>query len=150
MGLALLWGILLVVAGGVFCYFKLGQLEDPEFSVKTAVITTTYPGASAEVVAATVGIPIEQAVNGVEGSVYMSSTSSSDGSYTLTITFDVGTNLNTAVALVQNLVQVVAPPTVQPTATPVAPQIVSVSLLVVVGAEIGRRIAERRLGAIEL
>ena len=50
------------------------------------------------------GIPIEQAVNGVEGSIYMSSTSASDGSYTLTITFEVGTNLNTAVSLVQNLV----------------------------------------------
>ena len=42
------FGILLILAGGVFCYFQLGQLEDPEFSVKTAVITTTYPGASAE------------------------------------------------------------------------------------------------------
>lgn len=42
------FGVLLIVAGGVFCYFQLGQLEDPEFSVKTAVITTTYPGASAE------------------------------------------------------------------------------------------------------
>lgn len=42
------FGIVLIVAGGVFCYFQLGQLEDPEFSVKTAVITTTYPGASAE------------------------------------------------------------------------------------------------------
>ncbi|MFI4874582.1 MAG: efflux RND transporter permease subunit, partial [Blastopirellula sp. JB062] len=42
------FGVLLVIAGGIFCYFQLGQLEDPEFSVKTAVITTTYPGASAE------------------------------------------------------------------------------------------------------
>ena len=42
------FGILLILAGGMFCYFQLGQLEDPEFSVKTAVITTTYPGASAE------------------------------------------------------------------------------------------------------
>lgn len=42
------FGILLILAGGTFCYFQLGQLEDPEFSVKTAVITTTYPGASAE------------------------------------------------------------------------------------------------------
>ncbi len=42
------FGIVLIMAGGTFCYFQLGQLEDPEFSVKTAVITTTYPGASAE------------------------------------------------------------------------------------------------------
>lgn len=41
------FGVFLILAGGVFCYFQLGQLEDPEFSVKTAVITTTYPGASA-------------------------------------------------------------------------------------------------------
>jgi len=70
----------------------------------TIQVTARYPGASAEVVANTVGIPIEQAVNGVESSIYMSSTSASDGSYTLTITFDVGTTLNTSVALVQNLV----------------------------------------------
>ena len=50
------------------------------------------------------GIPIEQAVNGVENSLYMSSASGSDGSYALTITFDVGTDLNTSLALVQNLV----------------------------------------------
>ncbi|WP_044303787.1 efflux RND transporter permease subunit [Rhodopirellula sallentina] len=42
------FGIALIILGGVFCYFQLGQLEDPEFSVKTAAITTTYPGASAE------------------------------------------------------------------------------------------------------
>ena len=41
------FGIAIILVGGVFCYFQLGQLEDPEFSVKTAVITTTYPGASA-------------------------------------------------------------------------------------------------------
>ena len=63
-----------------------------------------YPGASAEVIANTVGIPIEQAVNGVEGSIYMSSTSSSSGNYTLTVTFAVGTNLNAALTLVQNMV----------------------------------------------
>ncbi|MDY0039167.1 MAG: efflux RND transporter permease subunit, partial [Desulforhabdus sp.] len=57
-----------------------------------------------EVVAATIGVPIEQAVNGVEGSIYLSSTSSSDGSYSLTITFEVGTDLNTSLALVQNQV----------------------------------------------
>ena len=63
-----------------------------------------YPGASAEVIANTVGIPIEQAVNGVEGSIYMSSTSSSSGNYTLTVTFAVGTDLNAALTLVQNMV----------------------------------------------
>ena len=76
----------------------------PQIVPPTIQVTTSYPGASADVVAKTIGVPIEQAVNGVEGAIYMSSTSGSDGSYTLTITFDVGTNLNTSLALVQNLV----------------------------------------------
>ena len=76
----------------------------PEIVPPTIQVTTMYPGASAEVIANTVGIPIEQAVNGVEGSIYMSSTSSSSGNYTLTVTFAVGTNLNAALTLVQNMV----------------------------------------------
>ncbi len=89
---------------GMICFYILPVAQYPNVVPPTIQVTTRYPGASAEVVAATVGIPIEQAVNGVEGCLYMSSTSASDGSYTLTVTFDVGTNLNTAVALVQNLV----------------------------------------------
>ena len=89
---------------GLVCFYNLPVAQYPPIVPPTIQVTTRYPGASAEVVAATVGIPIEQAVNGVEGSIYMSSTSASDGSYTLTITFKVGTNLNTSVALVQNLV----------------------------------------------
>ena len=83
--------------------YRLPVAQYPQIVPPTIQVTTRYPGASAEVVAATIGVPIEQAVNGVEGSIYMSSTSSSDGSYTLTITFDVGTNLDTSLALVQNL-----------------------------------------------
>jgi HAE1 family hydrophobic/amphiphilic exporter-1 len=89
---------------GMVCFYFLPVAQYPQVVPPTIQVTTRYPGASAEVVAATVGIPIEQAVNGVENSLYMSSTSASDGSYTLTITFAVGTDLNTAVALVQNLV----------------------------------------------
>jgi hydrophobic/amphiphilic exporter-1 (mainly G- bacteria), HAE1 family len=89
---------------GMICFFNLPVAQYPPIVPPTISVSTRYPGASAEVVAAVVGIPIEQAVNGVEGSIYMSSTSASDGSYNLTITFDVGTNLNTSVALVQNLV----------------------------------------------
>ena len=89
---------------GMVCFYLLPVSQYPPVVPPTIQVTTRYPGASAEVVAATVGIPIEQAVNGVENSLYMSSTSASDGSYTLTITFAVGTDLNTAVALVQNLV----------------------------------------------
>jgi HAE1 family hydrophobic/amphiphilic exporter-1 len=89
---------------GMVCFFNLPVAQYPPIVPPTIQVSTRYPGASAEVVAATVGVPIEQAVNGVEGSLYMSSTSGSDGSYILTITFQVGTNLNTSVALVQNLV----------------------------------------------
>ena len=89
---------------GMVCFYILPVSQYPPIVPPTIQVTTRYPGASAEVVAATVGIPIEQAVNGVEESIYLSSTSASDGSYTLTITFNVGTDLNTSVALVQNLV----------------------------------------------
>ena len=89
---------------GLVCLFRLPVSQYPDIVPPTIQVTTSYPGASAEVVASTVGIPIEQAVNGVENSVYMSSTSGSDGSYTLTVTFGVGTDLNTSLALVQNMV----------------------------------------------
>jgi HAE1 family hydrophobic/amphiphilic exporter-1 len=91
-----------VVIGAV-CLYILPVSQYPEIVPPTIQVTTRYPGASAEVVAATIGVPLEQAINGVEGSIYMSSTSASDGSYTLTVTFDVGTDLNTSLALVQNL-----------------------------------------------
>ncbi len=89
---------------GLVSFYQLPEEQYPPIVPPTIQVTTRYPGASADVVAATIGVPIEQAVNGVEGSIYMSSTSSSDGSYTLTITFDVGTDLNTSLALVQNQV----------------------------------------------
>ena len=95
---------LVTIILGMVCFYNLPVAQYPPIVPPTIQVSTRYPGANAEVVAATVGVPIEQAVNGVEGSIYMSSTSASDGSYTLTITFDVGTNLNTSVALVQNLV----------------------------------------------
>lgn len=87
---------------GVISYLRLPVEQYPPIVPPTVQISARYPGASAEVVAATIGIPIEQAVNGVERSIYLSSTSGSDGSYTLTITFDVGTDLNAALNLVQN------------------------------------------------
>src|SRR5207237_8166246 len=66
--------------------------------------TTRYPGASARTVVDTVALPIEQQVNGVEGMIYMQSYSGADGSYSLTVTFDIGTDLNFAQVLVQNRV----------------------------------------------
>jgi HAE1 family hydrophobic/amphiphilic exporter-1 len=92
-----------IIIGLVFLY-QLPVAQYPQIVPPTIQVTTRYPGASAAVIADTIGVPIEQAVNGVEGSIYMSSTSGSDGSYALTITFNVGTNLNTSIALVQNLV----------------------------------------------
>ncbi len=89
---------------GVVSFYRLPVEQYPPITPPTIQVTTRYPGASAAVIAQTIGIPLEQAVNGVEGSIYMSSASSSDGSYTLTITFDVGTDLDKSLALVQNLV----------------------------------------------
>ena len=72
-------------------------------------MTINYPGASAPVVADTVAAPIEQQVNGIEGMLYMSSQMGNDGSYTLTVTFDIGTDVNTALVMVQNRVALAMP-----------------------------------------
>jgi HAE1 family hydrophobic/amphiphilic exporter-1 len=89
---------------GAVCLLTLPVAEYPEIVPPTIRVSTNYPGASADVVATTVGIPIEQGVNGIENSIYMQSTSGSDGSYALTLTLAVGTDLNAAIALVQNAV----------------------------------------------
>src|SRR6202034_2073321 len=94
---------------GAVCLYNLPVAQYPQIVPPTIQVTTSYTGASAETVAQTVGIPVEQAVNGVENSIYMQSTSGSDGSYTLTVSFAVGTNLNTSLALVQNAVNSAKP-----------------------------------------
>ena len=76
----------------------------PNVTPPTVQVTTRYPGASAATVIDTVALPIEQQVNGVEGMIYMQSTSASDGTYTLTVTFAIGTDLDLAQMLVQNRV----------------------------------------------
>jgi HAE1 family hydrophobic/amphiphilic exporter-1 len=93
---------LITIIIGALCLYILPVAQYPEVVPPTIQVSSRYPGASAEVVAATIGVPLEQAINGVEGSIYMSSVSSSDGSYTLTVTFDVGTDLDTSLSLVQN------------------------------------------------
>ncbi|MGD9370267.1 MAG: multidrug efflux RND transporter permease subunit [Desulfobacterales bacterium] len=96
--------IVIVIAGAV----SVGVLpiaQYPEITPPTVAVSTTYPGANARVVAETVAAPIEQEVNGVENMIYMSSTSASDGSYNLTVSFDVGTDLDMAQVLVQNRVK---------------------------------------------
>jgi multidrug efflux pump len=94
---------------GLAALFTLPIAQYPEVTPPTVQVTCTYPGASAQVLADTVAAPIEQQVNGVEDMLYMSSQSSNDGSYTLTVTFKVGTNLNMAQVLVQNRVAMALP-----------------------------------------
>ena len=77
----------------------------PEIVPPTVQVTTSYPGASAEVVSQTVATPLEQEINGVEDMLYMSSQSTGDGKLTITVTFRIGTDLNVAQMLTQNRVQ---------------------------------------------
>jgi len=81
----------------------------PDITPPTVSVTTSYPGASASVVAETVAVPIEQEVNGVEDMIYMSSTSADDGSMDLTVTFEIGTDIDMATVLVQNRVSQAEP-----------------------------------------
>lgn len=97
--------LLLLVAGGV-SLFVLPIDQYPSITPPTVQVTAVYPGANAETIAQTVGIPIEQQVNGVDGMIYMSSTSSSSGTYRLTVTFEVGTDIDMATVLVQNRVNI--------------------------------------------
>jgi multidrug efflux pump len=97
--------IVIVIVGGV----SLSQLpiaQYPEVTPPTVQVTATYPGADARTVADTVATPIEQEVNGVERMLYMSSRCTNDGQLTLDVTFELGTNLDTAQVLVQNRVAV--------------------------------------------
>ncbi|GGC82833.1 efflux RND transporter permease subunit [Chelatococcus reniformis] len=95
--------IIMVLAGAI-SYFLLPVSQFPDITPPQVVVAAVYPGASAQVVADTVTTPLEQQINGVEGMTYMSSTSSNDGSSTITITFDVGYPLNIAAVDVQNRV----------------------------------------------
>ena len=77
---------------GILAIAVLPISQYPDITPPQIVLKATYPGASAQVLVDTVAIPIENAVNGVEDMLYMSSTANDNGSYTLTITFNVGTN----------------------------------------------------------
>src|SRR3954454_8892675 len=112
--LAWVISIVIILLGALAAGF-LPIAEYPEVTPPTVRVTANYPGASAQVVADTVAAPIEQQVVGVERMMYMSSNSNNDGSYTLDVTFELGTNVNMAQVLVQNRVAI---------ATPVLPDVV--------------------------
>ena len=95
---------LLIVILGIVALFRLPVSQYPDVTPPTVVVTARYPGASSATVAREVALPIEQKVNGVEGMIYMSSLSTSDGQYTLTVTFKIGTDGDKAQILVENRV----------------------------------------------
>src|SRR6202167_6311307 len=95
--------ILMILIGGV-ALFSLAVAQYPDVVPPPVQVTTRYPGASAKTVIDPVALPIEQQVNGVENMIYMQSYSAADGTYTLTVTFKIGTDLNFAHVLVQNRV----------------------------------------------
>jgi multidrug efflux pump len=100
---------IIITLVGLVAVFSLPVAQYPEITPPTVRVGCSYPGASAQVVADTVAAPIEQQVNGVEDMLYMSSQCSNDGTYGLTVTFKVGTNLNMAQVLVQNRVALALP-----------------------------------------
>lgn len=91
-----------MVLAGALTFSSLPIAQYPDITPPTVMVSASYPGADAQTVAETVGVPIEQQVNGVEGMMYMSSSSGSDGSYSLTVTFEEGTDLDIATVKVQN------------------------------------------------
>ncbi|HET7492399.1 MAG TPA: efflux RND transporter permease subunit, partial [Bradyrhizobium sp.] len=100
--------IVFVILGGV-AFFRLPVAQYPEIAPPTITVSGQYPGASADVVAATVVTPIEQQINGVENMIYMSSNSTGDGRFTISVSFDIGTNLDIAQVQVQNRVSIAQP-----------------------------------------
>src|SRR5438093_4081876 len=106
--LAWVISIIIVLLGAIAAGF-MPIAEYPDITPPTVRVTANYPGASAQVVGDTVAAPIEQQVVGVERMLYMSSQSNNDGSYSLDVTFEIGTDVNMAQVLVQNRVAIAQP-----------------------------------------
>src|SRR6476469_478441 len=100
--------IIVTLAGGV-ALFSLPVAQYPDITPPTIEVSAVFPGANAKTVADTIAAPIEEQVNGVEDMMYMSSTCANDGTYTLTVTFKPGVDLNVAQVLVQNRVNLAQP-----------------------------------------
>jgi len=97
---------LIIVLAGAVSLTGLPIAQYPELAPPTVQVTTAYPGANAQVIADTVASPIEQQINGVEGMIYMSSTSTNSGTYNCTVSFETGTDADMAAVLVQNRVAI--------------------------------------------
>src|ERR687890_1104622 len=95
---------IVILLAGLVSAFGLPVSQYPEIAPPTVTISASYPGASAETLAKTVAAPIEEQLSGVENMLYFNSSSSADGSVTITATFDVGTNVDTAVFQLNNRV----------------------------------------------
>ncbi len=106
--LAMVIAIVITLAGAI-ALLNIPVAQYPDITPPTVQVTASYPGADAQTLADTVAAPIEQQVNGVEGMIYMSSTTSSSGLYTLTVTFAVGTDHDIAQVNVQNRVALATP-----------------------------------------
>src|SRR5215831_10244771 len=106
--LAMVLSIVLLIVG-TLAYGTLPVSEYPQVVPPTVVVTTQYPGASAQTVSDTVAAPIEQEINGVEDMLYLYSQATSNGQLTITVTFKLGTDLDKAQVLVQNRVAIAQP-----------------------------------------